>query len=105
MFPANQQAQVRLQLAECLRGVIGQLLFPRKDGQGLVVATEILIVTPAISSLIRQGQTQQIYALIQTGAQYGMRTMDMSLLELYRKGLVDYEVIIPYAKDPLVFKK
>ncbi|MCM8778783.1 MAG: PilT/PilU family type 4a pilus ATPase [Candidatus Omnitrophica bacterium] len=104
MFPANQQAQIRLQLAECLVGVIGQLLFPRKDRQGLVLATEVLIVTSAISSLIRQGQTQQIYTLIQTGRELGMRTMDMSLLELYRKGLVDYNTILPFAKDPTLFK-
>lgn len=105
MFPGNQQAQVRIQLAECLRGVIGQLLFPRKDGQGLVVATEVLVMTPAISALIRQGQTQQIYTLLQTGAQYGMRTMDMSLLELYRKGLVEYELLVPFTKDATLFKR
>ncbi len=105
MFPGNQQAQVRLQLSECLRGVVGQLLFSRKDGQGLVVATEILMVTPAVSSLIRQGQTPQIYTLLQTGSQYGMRTMDMSLSELYRNGLVEYDALIPFAKDPTLFKK
>lgn len=104
MFPANQQAQIRLQLAECLVGVIGQLLFPRKDGKGLVLATEVLVVTSAVSALIRQAQTTQIYTLIQTGRELGMRTMDMSLLELYRKGLVDYHTILPFAKDPSLFK-
>lgn len=105
MFPGSQQPQVRLQLADCLRGVIGQLLFPRKDGQGLIVATEILINTSAVAALIRQGQTQQIYTLLQTGSKFGMRTMDMSLLELYKGNLVEKDVLIPFAKDPFLFKR
>jgi len=104
VFPPHQQQQVRLQLADCIQGVISQLLLPSASGRGRVLATEIMIGTPAIRNLIREAEIEQIPTLIQTGAQYGMRTMDKSLKELYKKGLITYEVAISKVKNIQEFK-
>ncbi len=104
VFPPHQQQQVRLQLADCIQGVISQLLLPNASGRGRVLATEIMIGTPAIRNLIREAEIEQIPTLIQTGAQYGMRTMDKSLKELYKKGLITYEVAISKVKNIQEFK-
>ncbi len=104
VFPPHQQQQVRLQLADCIQGVISQLLLPNASGRGRVLATEIMIGTPAIRNLIREAEIEQIPTLIQTGAQYGMRTMDKSLKELYRKGLITYDVALSKVKNIQEFK-
>jgi len=104
VFPPHQQQQVRLQLADCLQGVISQLLLPKASGEGRVLATEIMIGSPGIRNLIREQEIEQIPTLIQTGAQYGMKTMDKSLKELYQKGLIDYETAISKAKNIQEFK-
>jgi twitching motility protein PilT len=104
VFPPYQQQQVKLQLADCLQGVVSQLLLPRASGVGRVVATEIMIGTPAIRNLIREQEIEQIPTLIQTGHQYGMRTMDKSLKELYKSGTITYEAALAKAKHVEEFK-
>jgi twitching motility protein PilT len=84
VFPPAQQGQIRTMLAETLKGVIAQQLLVRADGQGRVVAVEILIGTTALANLIREGKTYQIPSLIQTGRRDGMQTMDQAILELLR---------------------
>jgi len=91
VFPAHQQDQVRTQLAAALQGVVCQTLCKRADGPGRVVATEVMIATPAIRNLIREGKTHQIYSAMQAGAQQGMHTMDQHLAELVRQGKITYE--------------
>jgi twitching motility protein PilT len=92
VFPPHQQQQVRQQLAMALQGVVCQTLCKTADGHGRVVATEVLVVTPAIRNLIREGKTHQIYSMMQSGAQYGMHTMDQHLAELVRTRRITYEM-------------
>ena len=92
VFPPHQQQQVRVQLAGALQGVVCQNLAKTKDGEGRVAATEVLVATPAIRNLIREGKTHQIYSAMQAGAQYGMHTMDQHLAELVNNGQVAYSV-------------
>lgn len=84
VFPPDQQSQIRTMLAETLRGVVAQQLLTRTDGNGRIVATEILVGTAALANLIREGKTYQIPSLIQTGRREGMQTMDFAILELLR---------------------
>jgi len=94
VFPPHQQQQVRTQLAGAIQGVVCQQLVRTADGQGRVVATEVLIATPAIRNLIREGKTHQIYSAMQAGAKFGMATMDQHLAELVKKGKVSYDVAL-----------
>ncbi len=87
-FPADRQQQIRVMLSESLKGVISQTLLPKKGG-GRVAAIEVLIVTPAISNLIREGKTFQIPSAMQTGKQHGMVMLNDALMELVQKGLVE----------------
>ncbi|MCU0240022.1 MAG: type IV pilus twitching motility protein PilT [Pyrinomonadaceae bacterium] len=87
-FPADRQQQIRVMLSESLRGVIAQTLLPKKGG-GRIAALEVLIVTPAISNLIREGKTFQIPSAMQTGKQHGMVLLNDALIELVQKGLVE----------------
>ena len=91
VFPSHQQSQIRVQLAGALQGVVAQQLLQTADGEGRVVAIEILVATPAVRNLIREGKTHQIYSSIQAGGQYGMQTMDSALAELVRSGLITHE--------------
>ncbi len=91
VFPAHQQQQVRVQLASSLMGVVTQQLVPRTDGRGRAVACEVMVVTPAIRNLIREGKTHQIYSALQAGGSYGMQTMDQSLARLVRTGSVNLQ--------------
>ncbi|MCL2454192.1 MAG: PilT/PilU family type 4a pilus ATPase [Micrococcales bacterium] len=91
VFPAAQQAQVRTQLASALQGVVCQALAKRANGMGRIVATEVMIATPGIRNLIREGKTHQIYTAMQAGAEMGMHTMDQQLAELVRSGRITYE--------------
>ena len=99
VFPPHQQGQVRVQLANVLHAVVTQQLLVRKDGEGLVVALEQLVASPAVCNLIRQGKTFQLPSLIQTGAAEGMVTMEQSLKSLYERGLVTYEEALEHAFD------
>ena len=86
VFPEQQQRQIRVQLAGSLQAVVSQQLFPDKKG-GRTAAFEIMIVTPALRNLIREGKTQQMGSYIQTGGQYGMKTMESAIGELKRRGI------------------
>lgn len=92
VFPSHQQAQIRTQLSGALQGVVCQTLCKRADGPGRAVATEVLMATPAIRNLIREGKTHQIYSAMQAGAQLGMHTMDQHLADLVKTGKISYEV-------------
>lgn len=98
-FPTNQQAQVRTQLAGSLICVISQVLLKRIDKKGRIAAFEIMIGTPSIAALIRDGKTFRITSDIQTGAKYGMNTLDAHLLQLYSEGKIAYGDLITKARD------
>jgi twitching motility protein PilT len=100
VFPAHQQAQIRVQVANSLRAVVAQLLLPRRDGKGRVAVREVMIVTPAIANQIREGKPHMIYSAIETGAQFGMVSMDKALAEAITRGLVDPEVALAKAHNP-----
>jgi len=135
VFPPYQQQQIRIQLASVIEAVISQQLltnqrylaraahgrmeghrqaaatatiqrtWPTLDEIGRVPAVEIMIATPAIRNLIREAKTHQIESALQTGAQYGMQTMDMALADLYRRRLVSYEDAIARAIHPDELRK
>jgi twitching motility protein PilT len=92
VFPPEQQQQVRVMLAGSLQGVICQTLAKTADGRGRAVATEVLVATPAIRNLIREGKTHQIYSSMQAGQQHGMHTMDQHLAELVRTRRITMEM-------------
>jgi len=94
VFPAEQQDQVRTQLAGTLQAIVSQTLCRRSDGPGRALAAEVLIATPAIRNLIREGKTHQIYSALQAGAKLGMTTMDQHLAELVRMGRISYETAL-----------
>lgn len=91
VFPPHQQQQIRQQLAGTLQGIVCQTLCKTADGRGRVAAVEVLVATPAIRNLIREGKTHQIYSSMQAGAQYGMQTLDQHLADLVRKHKITYE--------------
>ncbi len=99
-FPTNQQEQIRTQLASSILAVISQVLLVRASGKGRIAAFEIMVATPSIQNLIREAKTYRITSDIQTGAKYGMKTLDASLLELYKKGLITYGDLLTKAQDP-----
>ncbi len=99
VFPAHQQKQVALQLANTLRAVIYQRLLPRVGG-GMVAVLEIMVGTPAVSNLIREGKLHQLDGIIQAGAKHGMILFDDALLDLYRKGIIDRQTVLDYARAP-----
>jgi twitching motility protein PilT len=88
VFPPHQQHQIRAQLANALQGIITQTLLPRYDGEARVVACEVLVPTPGVRNLIREGKNHQIYSAMQTGGKFGMQTMDAALVGLMRKRLI-----------------
>jgi twitching motility protein PilT len=105
VFPPHQQQQVRVQLAGTLAGVVSQQLVPTSDGKGRVVAAEILVATPAVRNLIREGKTHQIYTSMQAGGALGMQVMDSHLAELAKKGQVSYEAALERAHHPDEFNR
>jgi twitching motility protein PilT len=84
VFPSAQQGQIRAQLSVALQGIMTQTLLPTADGSGRCVAAEVLVPTPAVRNLIREGKSHQIYSVLQTGGSHGMQTMDASLAGLVR---------------------
>lgn len=110
VFPENQQQQVRNTLADSIRSVVAQTLFKRKDGQGRVAAVEIMIATPAVRNLIREGKTFQIPSMLQTGKKYGMQTLDDSIMDLLERRIISADdayakaeeksKFLPYMKNP-----
>ena len=105
VFPPHQQQQVKIQLAAVIRGIISQQLITSADGQERIPAFEIMISTPAIKNMIREGKTHQIESSMQTGRKYGMKTMDICLSELYKKGLISSEAALGYAVDKEMLKR
>lgn len=100
VFPPTQQQQVRLQISNSLQGIVAQLLLPRANEPGLVLATEVLIATPAIRNMIREHQIEQIPSLMQTGGRYGMTTMDRSIIELYKARYITREIALSRMQFP-----
>jgi len=103
VFPGHQQNQVRMQLASSLLGVVSQRLLPKIDG-GRVPALEIMMKNHAVENLIREGKTYQIDNVIETSSDQGMITLDKSMAELVRRGLIAVDVATTYAKDPKNFQ-
>jgi twitching motility protein PilT len=100
VFPPEQQQQVRVQLSVGLQGIVTQQLLPTADGRGRVVACEVLVPTPAVRNLIREGKTHQIPSALQTGAQHGMLSMDASLAQLVREGKITRELAEARSSTP-----
>ena len=105
VFPSHQQQQIRTMLSFTLQAVICQQLVPRLHGKGRVLAAEIMIANPAIRALIRDNKAHQIMSTIQTGGAAGMRTMNMSLFELYRNASISYEDAIEHTSDEADFQR
>lgn len=102
-FPSDQQNQVRTQLGDTLRGVITQTLLPRAQDAGRVIATEVLVNTPAIANLIREGEISQIYSMMQAGGALGMHTLDQDLKRLVESGTISLALAKEVAEDPRTF--
>lgn len=100
VFPPGQQSQVRVQLSSTLQAVICQQLIPRVDGKGRVAAREVMISTPAVANLIREGKTHMLYGAIETGAKFGMIDMDVALAELVKERLITLEMAVGRAHRP-----
>ncbi len=103
VFEPERQEQIRMQLAVTLQAVISMTLLPRIDRPGRVAAFEIMLATPAIRNLIREHKTHQIPGSIQTGAELGMQTLDNHLLQLYRDGIVSFEMALSKSSNPSEF--
>lgn len=104
VFPPYQQQQVRVQLAGILQAIVAQRLIPMVGG-GRVAAAEIMVATSAVRNIIRDAKTHQLDAAIQTGAEYGMQTMDRTLISLVRSGKISYEEARNYAVDPVELER
>lgn len=100
VFPPYQQEQIRVMLASSLKGVVSQILLPKADETGRVAAREVMVVTPAIAAIIREGKTHQIYSAIQTSTRDGMSTMEKSLAELCNSGVITEEDALSKANHP-----
>jgi twitching motility protein PilT len=99
VFPPHQQQQVRVQLSTTLQGVVTQQLIPTADGRGRAVACEVMVATPAIRNLIREGKVHQIYSSMQAGGRYGMQTMDMSLAQHVKSGRITQQMAFERCHD------
>lgn len=102
-FPPDQQTQVRTQLGDTLQGIVTQTLLPMAQSGGRVIATEVLINTPAIANLIREGEVSQIYSMLQAGGALGMHTLDQDLRRLVEKGQISLSLAKEMAVDPKTF--
>lgn len=99
VFPPYQQQQIKIQLAAVLQGIVSQQLLPKSDNEGRAAALEVMISTPAIQNLIREGKTHQIESSVQTGSKYGMKTMDMAIIEMFKRRLITRDTALTYAVD------
>jgi len=99
IFPAEQQPQIRVMLADSLRGIISQQLVPRADKKGRAVAYEVLYANPAVSTMIREGRTYQLSSVMQTGRNVGMQMMDTCLMEMVRKNIITYQDALDFCQD------
>jgi twitching motility protein PilT len=99
VFPTDQRDQIRIMVSESLRGIVSQQLVPRADGNGRALAIEILMNTPAVGNVIREGKTFMLPGIIQTGKKLGMKLMDDSLIELYQAGIISAEEAVYRAEQ------
>lgn len=104
VFPTEQREQIRIMVGESLRGIISQQLVPRKDGTGRELALELLVNTPAVSALVREGKTFMLPGVMQTGKNVGMIMMDDALAKLYKDGIISREEAMGRAIDPGTLK-
>jgi twitching motility protein PilT len=104
VFPADQRDQIRVMVSESLRGIVSQQLIPRLDGNGRVMALELLVNNPAVSATIRDGKTFMLGGIMQTGKNIGMITMDDSLRNLYSQGLISREECLSRAEDKVIMQ-
>ncbi|RLF79003.1 type IV pili twitching motility protein PilT [Thermococci archaeon] len=105
VFPPHQQDQVRVQLAGVLEAVIAQKLLPHARGKGMVLATEVLVATPAVQTLIRESRVHEMYGVMQASQAFGMQTMNMSLANLYKKGAISLQTAMLVSPRPDELKK
>src|SRR5438105_4264069 len=105
VFPPEQQAQIRMQLSVTLQAVISQTLLPRVDIGGRIAAFEVMVATPAIRALIREGKTHQLYTDIQTGGQHGMQSLDQHLLALLSERKISFEDALAKTSNPRDFEQ
>jgi twitching motility protein PilT len=105
VFPDSIRNYVRLQLADTLKGVISQQILPRADGSGRVAAIEVLVATPAVSNMIREGHLHQLYTAMQTGRSFGMQTMDTALADLCLRGVVTREEALSRCVNKTEFER
>ena len=100
VFPAEQQSQVRIQIASSLQGVVSQTLLPTLDGRGRIAAVEILVPDDAVRNLIRQGKVEQIYTVMQTQTKRGMQTMEQALADLVRRNRITKDMALGRSSKP-----
>jgi twitching motility protein PilT len=105
VFPAQQQQQVRVQLASVLQGIVSQQLVRRADGSGRIGAFEVMLCNQAVRNLIREGKSHQLMSSIQTGRKLGMMSMDTSLVELYKKGFITVDEALAHSVDKTFIKR
>lgn len=105
VFPGEEQGQIRAMFAESCRSVVSQVLLKKKEGKGRVAALEIMIGTPAVRNLIREGKVAQLPSALQTGHKWGMQTLDQHLKELVSKDVITKEAALVYAADPELFER
>lgn len=105
VFPPHQQHQIRIQFASVIQAIVSQQLLPKVDGSGRVGAFEVMIATAAIRNLIREGKTHQIDTAVQTGSKFGMQTLDSSMVNLYRRGIISEDILMTQCINPDLLKK
>lgn len=105
VFPPYQQQQIKVQLSSVLKGVISQQIMPKVNGDGRVVAFEVMTATTAMQNLIREGKTHQLQTVIQTNSKLGMMTMDDSLVDMYNSRCISKEVLLRYSIDRKAVKR
>jgi twitching motility protein PilT len=105
IFPPHQQQQIRAQLASAIQGVVTQALAPRADGTGRTIITEIMVATPAVRNLIREGKNHQIPSFMQSGAKDGMLTFDQHLAERVRSSIISFEQALELCHSAEEFKR
>lgn len=105
MFPREEQGQVRVELAHLLQMIMSQQLMPSDKAKGMALAYELLICTPAVSNLIREGKTHQLQSILETGGKYGMKTFESSLDDLYRAGYISKEEMVTRVNAQAIYKE
>jgi twitching motility protein PilT len=104
VFPSSQQNAITVQLSNSLQAIVSQKLLPRADGKGRLVACEVCVATQAVRNHVREQEPHHLYSEMQTGRKHQMQTMDQSLLELYQKGEITYDLALSNAREPAAMK-